>query len=186
MCSNLSKLPVSLSATPQPRCSQLQASPARPPVSAHHPSYCHQPLEVFEALRARLRAPRESTRPSIDREAARARPAPRCGRTRVSTARARPPRVRAALPWPPGRLASPPRLRQRQQKSPRKPCQTALNRSMPTCKRTALPEPSAAGYLASELAQAPGPAAQPSTTAKSAIGRCSSRCPTGSCTSCSR
>ena len=64
-------------------------------------------------------------------------------------------------------------------------CQTARNRSMPTCKRTALPEPSAAGYFASELARAPGPASKPSTTAKSAIGRCSSRCPTGSCTSCS-
>ena len=121
----------------------------------------------------------------IDRAPARAPPPSHSGRAHVRTPRARPPLIWAALPWPPGRMASPPRLRQPQQKSPRKPCQTALNRSMPTCKRTALPEPSASGYFASELARAPGPAAQPSTTAKSAVGRCSCRCPTGLCTSCS-
>ena len=66
------------------------------------------------------------------------------------------------------------------------PCQTDENRSMPTCKRRALPDSSAGGYFASELARAPVPAGQPAGMPVSPVGRCCSRCPTGSCTSCSR
>jgi len=65
------------------------------------------------------------------------------------------------------------------------PCQTDGNRSMPMCKRRALPEPSAGGSFASELARAPVPAAQPAGMPVLVVGRCSSLCLTGSCTSCS-